>query len=362
MRDLNLRRDLAATGIIFPDTAITTADPAKWQAWARDLTIAADENPDEFQMVLAGLGADAQPQLVTATSAGIPYALTNFIDPQVIRVLTQPMRAVQILGEAKKGDWTTLSAQFMIAEAAGNVSSYGDFNNNGTVDANFALTARQSFHYQTIERWGERMAAFWGLASINYKAQLDMSAALVMGKFQNRSYFYGISGLQNYGLLNDPSIPAAITPATKTGGGTTWVTATAAEIYADVLALFGQLQTQMGYNIDMSDPIRLVLSNNRVPLLAKVSAFNVTAKQTILENFPNMTIETAPEYSTGGGELMQMILPSYEGVETGYGAFTEKMRAHPLVVQLSAFMQKLSGGTWGAIIRRPNAIAQMLGI
>jgi hypothetical protein len=75
-----------------------------------------------------------------------------------------------------------------------------------------------------------------------------------------------------------------------------------------------------------------------------------------------MDIETAPEYSTTGGELMQLILPTYNGVRTGYIGFTEKMRAHPLIAALSSWMQKQSGGTWGAIIRRPIAIAQMLGI
>lgn len=364
MRDLGLRLELAEHGVHFPDTAITDMSDggAQYRAWSRDLAMAADANPEAFQTALGLLGQDAQPGLLTATSAGIPYALTNIIDPEMIRIITQPMRATQIIGEAKKGDWTTLSAQFPIAEPAGQVSSYGDFNNNGTTDANFNWVPRQSYHYQTILRWGERIAAMWGAASINYKGELDRSAALVMGKFQNRSYFYGIAGLQNYGLLNDPSLIAAITPATKVGGGATWVNATAQEIFQDVLALYVQLQTQMGGNLDMSEPMRLVLSTARYPLLSKVSQFNVSALTTINQTFPNLTIDTAPEYSTTGGELMQLILPSFEGVQTGYGAFTEKMRAHPLVQQLSAFMQKLSAGTWGAIIRRPIAVAQMLGI
>jgi hypothetical protein len=82
----------------------------------------------------------------------------------------------------------------------------------------------------------------------------------------------------------------------------------------------------------------------------------------IRENFPNLTIETVPEFSTGGGELMQLWLPSYQGQETAYGAFTEKARAHAVVVHTSWTDQKMSAGTWGVIIRRPLAVSQMLGI
>ncbi|ECN9103080.1 DUF2184 domain-containing protein, partial [Salmonella enterica subsp. enterica serovar Typhimurium] len=70
-----------------------------------------------------GLAMDAQPALVTAANSGIPAYFTNYVEPELIRVLVTPMKASQILGETKKGDWTTLSAQFPIAESAGEVSS-----------------------------------------------------------------------------------------------------------------------------------------------------------------------------------------------------------------------------------------------
>lgn len=368
MRDLALRSELAALGVHFLPTAVTTDDGNRFRAWGRDFRVAADANiavvtaAEREALTALRVAMDAQPGLITATSAGIPAFLTNIIDPEVIRVITTPMRAAEILGETQKGDWTTLSTQFPLVEGGGQVSSYGDHNNNGTTDANVNYVPRQSFHFQTIERWGEREAAIWGVAAISKKAELDMAAALVLGKFRNRSYFFGIANLQNYGLLNDPSLPAAISPATKAAGGTSWNNATAQEIFQDVLALFTQLQTQMGSNLEMNDPIVLVLSTIRYSALAKVSQFNVSALTTIKQTFPNMRIETAPEYTTGSGELMQMILPTFDGLRSTYAAFTEKMRAHPLVTGLSSWMQKLSGGTWGAIIRRPIAVAQMLGI
>jgi hypothetical protein len=341
MRDFNERTQLAEYGVHFADTAIYALD-----GWDRDLALA----------------MDAQPGLVTTSNAGIPGFLTNIVDPEVVRVLVTPMKAAVIFGETKKGDWTTLSTQFPIAESAGQVASYGDYSNNGTVDANANWVPRQSYTYQIHKRYGERQLALWGTAAINYSAELDASAARIMNKFQNRSYFFGISGLVNYGFLNDPGLIAPSAPAVKAAGGTSWTTATAQEIYTDVLNLYNQLLVQTGYNIDMDEPLVLALPSDRAASLMKVSAFNITAKQTITETFPNLRIETAPEYSTAGGELMQLIAPRLQNVQTAYGAFTEKMRQHPLIVGTSYWTQKLSGGTWGGIIRRYVAVAQMLGI
>jgi hypothetical protein len=48
------------------------------------------------------LAMDAQPQMVTANNAGIPAYFTNYVDPELIRVLVTPMKAAEIIGEVKK--------------------------------------------------------------------------------------------------------------------------------------------------------------------------------------------------------------------------------------------------------------------
>lgn len=343
MRDLNERRLLASYGVHMLPGAVYAMD-----GWNDDYTLA----------------LDAQPQLATTANAGIPAFLANILDPSVIEVVLQPLRAAEIAGgEVKKGDWTTQSLMMPLAEPIGHVVTYGDYDNGGTVDANVHWVSRQPYHYQTIKRLGERQVEQWGLAAIDWNARLDRSCAQTFNRFQNRSYFFGIGGLQNYGMLNDPSLITPITPATKVGGGTTWTTATAEEIYADVLDLYIQLQTQMGGNLEMTDTMELVLSTTRQPRLSTISTLTlVPVIKAIKESFPNLTVRAAPEYTTGSGELMQLILPNYEATETIWAGFTEKMRAHNIIQELSAWMQKMSAGTWGAIIRRPICIAQMLGV
>jgi hypothetical protein len=127
--------------------------------------------------------------------------------------------------------------------------------------------------------------------------------------------------------------------------------------------LFSQLQKQLvGLAPDMAAKLVLAMSPTMVVNLKKVSIYNVTAEQTIKENFPNLRIETAPEFSTVSGELIQFFLEELDGIRSVYTAFTEKLRAHPVIPSLSSWKQKKSGGTWGSIIRRPLCFVQMLGV
>src|SRR6185437_7240474 len=112
-----------------------------------------------FQMAM-----DAQPALVTVSNSGIPSYLANYIDPNLVKVLVTPNKAATIFGEVKKGDWVTMTATFPVIEHTGEVSSYGDFNQNGSTGANANFPQRQSYHYQTMTIWGERQLDMAALA------------------------------------------------------------------------------------------------------------------------------------------------------------------------------------------------------
>ena len=65
---------------------------------------------------------------------------------------------------------------------------------------------------------------------------------------------------------------------------------------------------------------------------------------------------------TASGNLVQLFANEVEGQRTMEVAFTEKLRAHPIIVAPSSFEQKKSQGTWGAIIYRPIMVTSMLGV
>jgi hypothetical protein len=304
---------------------------------------------------LDSIAFDAQPELITVSNAGIPAFLSNWLDPSLIEVLVAPMKAGEIAGETKKGDWVTTVATFIMIESTGTVAAYGDFNNDGNADANSNFPQRQSFHYQTFTQWGEKELAYNGLAGIDLASRKNIASALVLNKFQNATYFFGVAGLQNYGLLNDPALQAPIVPTVN------WFAATTDQIYADIIRLFQTTLAQTDGTIDQEARMTLALSPGNSVNLNKTNQFNVNVFDQIKKNFPNIVVKTAPEYGTASGELVQLIVDEYEGQETLTAAFTEKMRAHAMVVGSSSFSQKKSQGTWGTIIFRPVFVGQMLG-
>lgn len=312
------------------------------------------------------LAQDAQPSLVSTSNAGIPAFLANYLDPEVIRILVSPMKIAEIVGEAKKGDWTTLTAQFQVVESTGEVSSYGDYSNNGQSSANVNWVPRQSYHFQTVTRWGEREMEIAGVARVAFAQNLNIASTLTINKAANKIAAFGVAGLDNYGLLNDPDLPAGITPnATGTGSGTLWSTKDGAAVYGDIQTLYTQAVTQLNGNLERDAKMTLALSPAMEPNLTKTNQYNVNVYDQLKKNFPNMRIISAVEYSGAGAgstELMQLIVDEIDGQKTAQVCFTEKMRAHPVFVDLSSFKQKKSAGSWGTVIFRPIAIASMYGI
>ena len=322
------------------------------------------------------IAMDAQPTLTTAPNSAVPFQFTNWIDPQVFKILFSPNKAAQILGESKKGSWLDDTAMFPVIEHTGEVSSYGDFSENGHAGANTSWPQRQAYLFQTIKEYGERELERAGLARINWISELDIAAATVLDKFQNLTYFFGVKGLQNDGLLNDPNLGPSLTPAPKAAGGVAWIkngqiVATANEIYADIQALIFQLVVQTGGLVDQNTKVVLAMSPGSEVALTATNTFNVNVNDMLKKNFPNIRIENAVQYGqkspanpqgVAAGNLVQLIAENIEGQNTGYCAYNEKMRSHPIIKALSSFRQKLTGGTWGAIIRMPVAFTSMIGV
>jgi hypothetical protein len=352
---VSIPNSAAAFDAVAFDAAIRAGHgPAILRELNRTLGLTFDSRLGDIRFI----AQDAQPELVTQSNAGIPAFLSNYLDPKLIEVLVSPMKAAQILGETKKGDWTTTVATFPVVESTGEVSSYGDYNANGSVDVNLNFPQRQAYQYQTFTQWGERELDMAALAKVDWASRVNIASVLLLNKFQNTSYFFGIAGLQNYGLLNDPSLYAPIAPTAAWNLSST----TAEEIYEDIRRMFVQLQNQADGVVDQEMPMVLAMSPVTSVALNKTNSFNVNVMDQLKKNFPKLRVETAVEYNTTSGQLVQMIVENIEGQETATCAFTEKLRAHAIVVDSSSWKQKKSQGTFGTVIYRPFAISQMIGV
>jgi hypothetical protein len=209
--------------------------------------------------------------------------------------------------------------------------------------------------------WGERELARAAEAKIDKANQINMASALTLKKYQNFTYLYGVTGLQNYGGTNDPSLP---NPIAVTG---TWFGASGAFIYADVLRLVQQLILQGNGLIDAETSMTMGISPGNAVNFNNTNLYNVNVYTQIKTNFPNLKIVTVPEFALNGGggaggtEFVQLIAEGIEGQKTCEAAFTEKMRAHAIVTKTSSWEQKKSQGSWGVVVYQPFAIAAMVG-
>lgn len=328
------------------------------------VSMAQDYLTEELRQSMA---MDAQPGLITTANAGVPAMFTSYVDPETIRVRQAPNVGAQILGEEKMGSWVDKTAFFPVVENTGQVNSYGDFNDDGKSDVNAEFEQRQSYLFQTIIEYGDLEVETAGATRLNWIAEKQTSAAKTLNKFEDATYHFGVAGLQNYGLLNDPAFSAPLTPGTKAAGGTQWVkagviNATSNEVYADFQALYNELAIQSQGDIDENTRFKFVYPNTVAAGMTATNQFGLTVKALIKESFPNVEYVVAPRYATTAGNVAQLIALDFDGARTGVCAFNEKMRDHRLVPAMSSFRQKKTSGSWGAVNKYPVAYAQMLGV
>jgi hypothetical protein len=323
------------------------------------------------------LAMDAQPALQTDPNTGIPSWLTTFIDPDIFDILFAPTEGAEIVGEERKGNWTTSTAMFPTVEHTVEVSTYGDFNENGRASLNTNWPQRQSYNFQVMLEYGDLEIERAGLGRVNWISGLEAAAADGLNRFSNLSYFYGVAGLENFGLFNDPNLGAPLAPSVKVNGGTSWFTdsgapnATANEVYNDVVAVYENLiQNNIGL-VNKRTPMVLAMSPGSEVALTFTNSFNVNVEDLLKKNFPNLRIQTAVQYGAltpdnpqgvPAGNFMQLIAEKIQGQKTAYCSFTEKLKAFPIIRAASSYKQKKMAGTFGAIIRMPIGFSSMVGI
>lgn len=310
--------------------------------------------------VLTGIANDAA--LITTPNSGVPAVMTAYIDPSVVEILTAVRNAREIFGEVKKGDWSNSGALFKAVELTGHTTPYTDYGNGAAADVNISYPYRDNFVYQTHVKYGDREVAVGGRALINLVSEKQRSAANILDVDANRYALQGVEGKQIYGLLNDPNLPAAITPDVVNTDVTAWDGKTTAQIYADILKLAKQLFTNSGGQIDQKSPLVLAVSPATSVVLAKATDYNVSVFDMMQKYFTNLRVVTLPELDAASGDSVMLIATSVNGAPTAQIGYSDKMRAGRIIPHTSWYDQKYVAGTYGTIVYYPMAIARMTGV
>lgn len=320
----------------------------------------------DYEAAARSIARDAA--LQTPVSVGVPAIFTTFIDPNVVPILFGAQNASKVFGEERKGDWTYSFFTFPVEEFAGNVTPYSDFTENVSSDVNFAYPTRENFLFETVIKYGDREAGVAAKAKLNLVGSKQQAAAYVLAMAHNKFALYGVAGKKIYGMLNDPNLPASIAP-TSVNSNSTWPAKVAANpegaanlVYEDINKLWIEISGKNAGLVDQNMRIVLAISNKRAAYLTQPNNFGRTAMSMLKQSFPNLEIVQLPELSTTAGEMLYMVVPELMGVQTGITAYSEKLFLGRVVPELSSFKQKVVGGTWGSIIRRPSLVATMLGV
>lgn len=305
----------------------------------------------------------AQDAAITTPNANIPAVFTSYVDSKVIEILLAPKNAKQIFPEVKKGDWTNDYMVFRTVEATGTVTPYSDFGNGASSDVNITFPTRQQYIGQTSIRYGDLEQARTGMAMIDLISQKQTSAATVIDTATNKIDLLGIEGMSIYGLINDPNIPAALTPATVNTSDVAWSTKTTAQIYADVLSLYKQVISASNGLVGPKDDFVLAVSPSASVELGKATDFNVSVLDMINRYAPNTDLVILPELASDtSGDSVMLIARTVMGNPVGELGYGEKMRALRLVPGSSYFEQKFAFGTYGCILYYPFAVSKMTGV
>lgn len=301
--------------------------------------------------------------MVKAANSGIPVEFTSYIDPMVIPILTATRGAREIFGEAKKGDWTTSYACFQTSEITGEVEAYTDYGQGGASDVNPTFPVRTQYIYQTNIRYGDREVDVASRARLQLAADKQRAAATVIDIASNKFALYGVAGLEIYGLLNDPNLPADVSPLPNAASKTLWAEKSTKEIYEDVLYLFGKMADRGAGHIDANTELVLATSPATQVQLGRATDFNISARQMLETYFPKIRFAALPELATAtSGTSILLVAPTIEGLPTAQIGFSEKFRAMRLIPESSSFHQKFVGSSYGTIIYRPFAIGKMTGV
>lgn len=296
-------------------------------------------------------------------NATVPAYMRTYANPRVIEVLTAERAYRKIAPEVKNGDFTTAFTQFRSIEFTGTTTPYGDYDGNGVSGVNTAFPVREQYRFQTTLKVGDLEQKMNAEAKIDLFAEKQKSAAINIDIAFNKYALYGVAGKAVYGLLNDPNLNAAIVPITV-GGQVAWSYKTANQQMNDLNKLTASLYTQAGGHIDDNTRTKLLVSPATLAALNKLNDYGISMKKMIADTYPNMEVVVVPELynATLGTSTMVLLADEILGqpvVEFGYA---DKYYAHEIVRKLSSWEQKISAGTYGAIVQLPFAIGSMTGI
>ena len=306
---------------------------------------------------------DAAIPLITGANVGLPELFASYVDPEVIEIMTAPLAAESLFEPAKTADWKDDISVMKEIEAVARTAAYSDFGKGVTSDVNINFPTREHYRFQTLIEVGDLETERTAAAKINLLSEKQQAAARAIAQDRNEFALFGVSGMDIYGLLNEPNLPAAIAPTTE-GGATAWATKGPVGIYNDVLKLFADMQKRTQGLVKFDTPMVLAIPPAVAGYLAGVTQLGVApVMEMVSKHFPNLRVETVAQLEDETGvQKVMLIAQSIQGKKVGRMGFSDLLRTSRTVMGHTSLSQKWSAGTTGCMLYRPMGVSTMTGV
>lgn len=301
--------------------------------------------------------------LQTVANVQTPALFATYYSPEIVEILQAPRNSTEIFSEEKRGDWKDVQTMFPAVEYVGQTTAYSDYGRGLLSEANIEQVTRESYKFQTFIQIGDLEEDIATAQKINLLSEKQRAAATAIEIDANNYNLFGVSGMSIYGLLNDPALPAALSPATV-DTKTAWADKDANAIYNDILAMFNQIAAASNGYVSFNSKLKLVVPPSIMGQLAKTTMLGVApVLQTLKGFFPGLEIISLPQLQDDTGVCKAMLIATeIAGRPTAKFGFLEKLKTYPVLVEHSSMSQKWASSTTGCLLFRPFAVAIMTGI
>lgn len=318
-------------------------------------------------------GLPAGPAPVTLGSAGVPVQFLQHFLPGTIYAVTAARKIDDIIGRSIAGNWHDEEIVQPIVELTGRARPYGDYSPGPLANYNTTFEGRTIVRFETdfeVKVLEEERAAEIRMNSGELKRSAASTALMIE---HNRVGFYGYNDGdgRTYGFLNDPNLPNyQSVPAGL--GGTMWKDKTFKEITGDLRMAASALRDgSSGLVQPDKNSCTLALPDSVVDYLnVSNEQGSKTVKEWLKDNYPNWTIESAPELNNANGGQNVFYLYANEVPGPGDGGTQKVVEQYvPTVLRLlgserraKGIYEAYSSATAGTMWRQPFAVRRFTGL
>lgn len=313
---------------------------------------------------------DVAPGLLTTPGVITPLQFLQVFLPNTIRTLTKARLIEELVATNIIGSWADEEVITKFLERTGRPRLYGDHADIPEASFNSEMEPRTIVRLELGMSTTILAAERASRLQINEAAEKREAISEAFAIELNAIGFYGYNDGSNrtFGFLNDPNLPPYQTVAPEDVGGTpvyTWLQKSFMGITRDFTRAFSDLRTKTGERIDpRSANITVAVSSSRREAMTNPNDYGYTVEKWLTENYPNVTIKSAPELdgANGGSNVMIVYVDRLDGNSVIDYNIVERFRLLGIEQRAKGVVEDYSCATAGVILNYPLGMVRFSGI